>query len=245
MSHHPEVSVIVPAFNEEKNILQFIEEAAAVLPTVARTFEVIIIDDCSSDGTNKIITSALSTYPWLKLVRNDVNIGCHPSTLVGFAVAQFDCIVFLPSDRQIPVSEVDTFLSARHNVDEVVYSWRRHRRDPLLRRVVSRCYNSVVRVLTGTRLHDIDSASMLTKGAVAKIIPTIEARSAYITVEILLAARERGISVREVEIQHRPRVAGIARGLNFRDTFSSAISLIKLVLHVRCREKQVSKRIYG
>lgn len=245
MSHHTEVSVIVPAFNEEGNILPFIEEAASVLPTVAKTFEVIIIDDCSSDATNQIVTSALSTYPWLKLIRNEVNIGCHPSTLVGFSAAQFDCVVFLPSDRQIPVREVDTFLSARQHADDVVYSWRRQRRDPLMRRVVSRCYNYVVRVLTGTRLHDIDSASMLTKGAIAKIIPTIEARSAYITVEILLEARERGISVREVEIQHRPRVAGIARGLNFRDTFSSAISLFKLILHMRGRESQVRKRIYG
>jgi glycosyltransferase involved in cell wall biosynthesis len=209
------LSIVIPAYNEAENIRFVVQEALDILRGLTSRFEIIVVDDASTDETGAILAELSGEIPQLKVIRNPQNIGCHPSSLVGYAAAQGDYCYFIPADRQIPAAEITKFLACAKAGHDVVYSWRQHREDPPHRLWISGFYNLLVRWLFGIRVHDVDSSELLTGRAVAQILPRLRSNSAFITVEILLEAQRQGLRIGEVIIDHRPRLAGKARGLSF------------------------------
>lgn len=211
------LSVIIPAYNEESNLEAVIQECLDVLPGLVPDFEIIVVDDCSTDGSWPLLQRLADEWPMLRPVRNAVNIGCHPASRVGYLAARGDYCYFIPADRQIPVAEVSHFLAKAQAGCDVVYSWRKQRADEPHRILISGFYNVLLRLFFQLRLHDVDSAELLTRRAVESILPNIRGESVFMTVEILLEAQRRHLPIGEVVIAHRPRVAGVARGLNLKD----------------------------
>lgn len=211
------LSIIIPAYNEEENVHAVVHEALETLQHLSDRFEIIVVDDCSTDQTWSKLQELILTIPQLRIIRNTKNKGCHPSSLIGYQAAEGDYQYFIPADRQIPAKEIEKFLEKAKSGYDVVYSWRQHRADPPHRLWVSGFYNFLLRLLFGIRVHDVDSSELLTKRAVEQIVPNLNSSSAFITVEILLEAQRQGLDIGEVIIEHRPRVAGQARGLSFAE----------------------------
>lgn len=211
------LSIIIPAYNEEDNIKVVVQESLETLQSLTDRFDIVVVDDASTDQTWPILQQLAREIPQLKIIRNSKNRGCHASTLVAYQAAEGDYQYFIPADRQIPAAEITKFLEKAKAGHDVVYSWRTHRADPPHRLWVSGFYNIMLRLLFGIRVHDVDSSELLTRKAVEQILPCIRSDSAFITVEILLETHRQGLGIGEVIIDHRPRVAGKARGLSFAE----------------------------
>ena len=224
------LSIIIPAYNEEGNIEPCVRESLDVLRGMTDTFDIVAIDDCSSDQTSDILDRLAEEIPELQVVHNNPNNGCHPSSLVGFKAAKGNYIYFIPGDRQIPAGEFPKFLAKAKEGHEVVYSWRVNRADPLHRLWISGLYNILMRLFFGVHVHDVDSSSMLTKKAIEEVLPNIRSDSAFISVEILITASKKKLPIGEVQIEHRPRTSGVPKGVNLKDLCYVPLDFLSMLL---------------
>lgn len=229
-TQHSGLSIVIPAYNEEGNIEACVRESLAVLQPLGGAIDVVAVDDGSLDQTPQILDRLAKELPQLTVVHNNPNIGCHPSSLVGFKAAKGDYILFIPGDRQIPAEEFPKFLAKAKEGCDVVYSWRVNRADPLHRLWISGLYNIMMRVFFGVSVHDVDSSSMLTKKAVETLLPSIRSDSAFISVEILIAAAKHGLKIGEVEIAHRPRTSGVPKGVNPKDLCYVPLDFLSMLI---------------
>lgn len=214
---HQKLSIVVPAYNEAGNIEAVVRESVETLSSITDDYEIVVVEDCGSDNTWEILEKLASEIPQLKIIKNPHNLGCHPSSLVGFKAATGDWRYFIPGDNQIPAAELPKFLEKADEGCDVVYSWRVKRADPPHRLWISGFYNILIRLFFGIRVHDVDSSSMLSRRAVEELLPDVTAESAFISVEILIAAERHGLKIGEAQIHHRPRLAGVATGINMKD----------------------------
>lgn len=220
------VSVIIPAFNESANLESIIEDCDRNLTSLTSKYEVIVIDDCSTDSTQEVLGKLEKIYPCLKVNCNKKNIGCHPSCLVGFQKASNDVLVFLPADGQVPANNIPKFLETIDRFD-LVCSYRRQREDTFFRQLASRLYNIVLRFLFKINLHDTHSAIAVKKVVVKEIGNKIKSHSSFTSCEFILQAINNGFKVTEIEVEHLPRKAGHATGANLRDAIWTPINLLE------------------
>ena len=226
----PFVSVIVPAYNEAESLPTFLAEVRGVLSKSQYTWELLVLDDASQDETPTVLSELAPELPELRVIRNLQNLGCHPSTLVGFTEANGEYRVFVPGDGQIPASEIVVMLEAAQTQQvDVLYTWRVPRADPMHRRFIGWTYNQILKLFWRIGIHDADSASLLTSKAAESIVPKLNAHSALLTTEILLVARSLELPIGECQIKHRPRSAGVAKGMNFRDFSRLPGDMLKLL----------------
>ncbi len=233
------VDIVIPAYNEAGNIEAVIQESLETLRLLTKHFDIVVVDDHSQDATPDILKRLAIEIPELTVIRNAQNLGCHPSSLVGFRAAKGEHRYFIPGDRQIPAGEMSKFLNESLKGNDVVYSWRVHRADPPHRAWVSGLYNILMRLFFGIRVHDVDSSSLLTRRAVETLLPIIRSDSAFITVEILLEAARHQLGIAEVTIDHRPRIAGVARGLNLKDISKVPFNFLRTLIWFWQKKKEV------
>ncbi|MCP5538284.1 MAG: glycosyltransferase family 2 protein [Akkermansiaceae bacterium] len=124
----PEISCVIPAFNEAENIPCLLKELAAEFAQLARSYEVIIIDDGSRDHTAKVVTEALASYP-LRLLKLSRNFGKESAITAGLAHAQGKAVIIMDADLQHPVSYIPRFLKLWGNGAKMVYAIRENRDD--------------------------------------------------------------------------------------------------------------------
>jgi glycosyltransferase involved in cell wall biosynthesis len=224
------VSVVIPAYNESATLPDFLAEVEQALASTGWSWEALVLDDASVDDTPAVLARLSSTMPQLRVIRNPHNLGCHPSTLIGFAQARGQLCVFVPGDGQIPASEIIVMVQAAQAQQvEVLYTWRVPRADPWHRRLIGWMYNQVLFACWRIGVHDADSASLLSRRAVQHIVPHLNAHSALLTTEILLVAQSQGLPLGECRIRHRPRTAGQAKGMNWRDLTRLPGDMMKLI----------------
>ena len=223
----PDVSCIIPAFNEEGSVKTVVRETAAVLDGLPGCHEIIVVDDASTDRTPAILADLASEVPLLRALRNRQNLGCHPSETIGFDAAQDDVLFFLPADGQISPKELPRLLLQWPQHD-LILTHRARRADPLGRQLVGATYNLVLRLVLGVPARDIDSSILISRRLWQCIAGTIGRDSAFIHVEVALQARQLGAKITEMTIKHYPRLTGQAHGLNTRDATRVPIQLMKL-----------------
>lgn len=241
----PSLSIVIPAFNEEALILQTLTEIYSYCRRQQILFEIIVVDDASTDDTTSIISSFIKTHPECRMVRNVNNIGCHPSVLVGFSKATMDWIVFLPGDGQISPDIINTAipLMPKHHL---LCTHRTLRNDPWYRVAISQFYNFIIRLITGLNIMDFDSAILVRRDFYEKISPLLRSRSASLSVEIAVQTFVHSGIIGQFSICHRPRTAGIARGLNWRDVRGVPKNLIRIArLVLPTRYHALRTRFFG
>ncbi len=200
------LSLILPAWNECEIITTAIREADTALRGITDTYEIIVVDDGSTDGTAELVQQAAETNPAVKLVRHSPNQGYGAALRSGFAAASMDLVAFTDADCQFDLTELDRFmlLSRRY---EVVCGYRIDRKDTPLRCLYSRVYNLMVRTLLGTEVRDADCALKVFHRDVVKSL-RITGSGFLVNSEMLVQAKQQGRSLVEVGVSHRPRTAG-------------------------------------
>ncbi len=200
------ISLILPAWNESEVIESAIAEADAALAPLAHDYEVIVVDDGSSDDTAALVRAVAQHNPAVRLIQHSPNQGYGAALRSGFAAARKDLVVFTDADCQFDLTELDRFVLLSQRYD-IVCGYRIDRKDTALRCLYSKAYNQLVRILLGTGVRDVDCAlKMFHRDIVQQL--KIEGDGFLVNSEILTQAKQRGHSVVEVGVSHRPRTAG-------------------------------------
>lgn len=209
-----EISAVMPAFNEEANLEESVGRMAAVLTACARTFEIIVVDDGSQDGTPAVLERLKSVHPLLRVVRHPHNRGYGAAVRSGFSAARLHWIFLMDSDNQFDPAQLDRLLRRAADAD-IVAGYRKRRRDPLLRRVNAWAFFMLVRFFFGRLANDVNCAFKLIR---RDLIAGMELHSdgALINTEVLVNARRMRARILEIAVDHYPRHFGKQTGANPR-----------------------------
>ena len=215
----PDVSLVVPVYNEERTIERVVEQAVAVLETDARTFEVIVVDDGSRDGTWAAIERLHAQDARVKAVRFKRNFGQHPAMHAGLVRARGDIVVTMDGDLQNQPSDLPKLIAAVANGADVASGRRKGREDSWGRTLPSRMINGMLRRFTSADISDFGCAyNAYRRNAIEPMLGAIGKQK--FTKALVLSG---GASVAEVEVAHAPRTG--------RSRYSP-LRLTRLALHV-------------
>ncbi len=203
------LSLVLPAWNEEAVIAQAVGEAVAALAQVTAEFEVIVIDDGSTDRTAEITAALAAEDGRIRLVRQPANLGYGAALRAGFSAARHELVAFTDADCQFDLNDLAYMLPLATQYD-IVSGYRIDRKDPPLRRFCSWGYNTLIQGLLGSTVRDVDCALKIFH---RDQLPSIEPQSDhyFANTEMSTSARMQGLSVVEVGVRHRPRAAGVSK----------------------------------
>jgi glycosyltransferase involved in cell wall biosynthesis len=201
------LTLVLPAFNEQPNIDDVLEQALTVLPDLVENFEVIVVDDGSTDGTSEAVMKQVDRhYPRVRLLRHRTNLGYGVALRSGFSHARYDLMFYTDADRQFDLSELAFFLPMAESNDLVI-GFRVYRYDTVLRSILSWIYNRMVGVLFRVKVRDVDCAyKLMTREVWEKI--TLESDDFFVDAEIVARARKWNFRIAQKGVRHYPRVAG-------------------------------------
>lgn len=211
-SRLPALSYFFPAHNEAANLRGLVEEALETLPTLAETFEIIIVNDGSRDETSAIADELAVAHPEVRAVHHPTNLGYGAALRSGFAAARHDHLAFTDGDRQFKVVDLGRLIDrlAAGDADAVV-GYRIRRADPLVRTVYAKLYRLANLIFFGLKVRDVDCACKLFTRASLEGV-NVESGGAFFSAELLIKLRARGRHLAEVGVPHYPRTAGSPTG---------------------------------
>jgi glycosyltransferase involved in cell wall biosynthesis len=203
----PTLSVVLPAHNEESNIGPVVGQALSVLPDVCSEFEVIVVDDGSSDATPEVAEALVREHhPRVRLLRHDVNQGYGAAIRSGFQHARYELVFYTDADRQFDLSELAFFLPMANDNDMVI-GFRVYRYDTVLRSILAWVYNRVVTVLFRVRVRDVDCAyKLMSREVLDKVV--LESDDFFVDTELVARARKWNFRIAQKGVRHYPRLAG-------------------------------------
>jgi len=225
------MSVIFPAFNEEGNIRSTVEAAVKVLPKVAMSWEIIVVDDGSSDATTAICDHLKVRYPEVEVISHGQNRGYGAALKSGIMAAKYDLIFFSDSDGQFDLRELQQLICWAEDYD-IVAGYRAKRQDPLHRRINAVGWNVLVRLVLGIKIRDIDCAFKLFRRAVFDQVQ-IRCVGAMVNTEILAQATRLGMRIQQVKVNHFPRRHGKQSGANVHVIIKAFRELCRLWRQLR------------
>jgi glycosyltransferase involved in cell wall biosynthesis len=200
-----EISVIIPLYNEEGNVEPLLAELLGTLRTLGRRYEVICVDDGSSDGTFAALAQAASAEPALRVIRFRRNFGQTAAMSAGIEAALGDVIVPMDGDLQNDPADIGRLLVELERGHEVVSGWRKDRKDRELgRKLPSRIANRLISAVSGVRLHDYGCSLKAYRREVLEGVRLYGEMHRFIPIY----ASWQGARVTELVVNHRPRGAG-------------------------------------
>ncbi len=228
----PSLSIVIPAYNEEANIVAAVEEVSRVAQTLGMDYEILLVNDGSRDRTGAIARTELAPrIPHFRLVEHFPNRGYGGALKAGFEAASQDLIAFIPADKQFKFSEITLLLDKLKPDVDLVSGWRVNRQDNFIRRLNGLGWNTMVRLLFGRTIHDIDCGFKLFRRDVLNHIH-IESNGAMVDTEMLTAMHARGFKLTDVPVTHLPRTAGSPTGANVKVIFRAFRDLFKYRLRL-------------
>jgi len=205
---HVEVSVLVPVLDEAATVEELAARVATVLDRLGRSFEIVFIDDGSSDGTPDRVRAARARDPRVRLIRLRRNFGKAAALSAGFDHSHGAILVTMDGDLQDDPEEIPRFLDTLEGGKlDLVSGWKRQRQDPASKRLPSRLFNWATRRLAQVDLHDFNCGFKAYRREVLGEIAVYGELHRYIPV---LASR-RGFAVGEIEVHHHPRLHGVSK----------------------------------
>ncbi|HOY64421.1 MAG TPA: glycosyltransferase family 2 protein [bacterium] len=224
------ISCVIPAFNEEECVEAAITESLSALRNHCSRYEVIVVDDGSSDATADIVREISSRQPEVKLISHSANIGYGAALRTGFEASSMNLIFYTDCDLQFDAEEISLLLPLLEERD-IVAGYRMHRADNLLRIIVSKCFNIIFRFVFGLRVRDVNCAFKIFKKEVFDSI-IIESDNFFVDAEILAKAKACGMRIAEVGVTHFARRGGKAT-VKPSNVSSTLIQMIKIKISLR------------
>lgn len=200
----PELSLVVPLHNEEHNVEPLVAACTTALSGIDAHYELILVDDGSTDGTLARLRDAVASDPHIRAISLRRRFGKGAALAAGLKRARGDRIATLDADLQEDPAELRRLLGALDDGLDLVTGWRRQRRDPWLKRISSRLFNTLVRLTAGLPLRDINCGFKAMRREVAEELILTGGRFRFIP----LLAHWWGFRVGEIEVSHRARARG-------------------------------------
>jgi glycosyltransferase involved in cell wall biosynthesis len=201
------ISVVVPVHDEERSVARLYVELADALVPLGRPWEVVFVDDGSTDGTFGTLTRLHAHHDHVRVVRLRRNFGKAAALQAGFEEAQGDVVVTIDGDLQDDPAEIPRLLAKLEEGFDLVSGWKTKRRDPLSRRLLSRIFNWASGTVSGLRLHDLNCGLKAYRAEVVEGLRIYGELHRFVPV----LAHYRGFRVAELPVNHRPRAHGSSR----------------------------------
>ncbi len=225
------ISVFFPCYNEEASVERTTLEALRALPGISDDFEIIIVNDGSTDRTGEIGDRLAKEHPHVRVVHNHPNLGYGGALQRGFREATKPWVFYTDGDGQFDFEDLHRILPLLDRYD-IVSAYRSKRQDSLIRRINAWSWTVLVNVVLGLWLRDIDCAF---KVFPRRLFDEIEMKSmgALIDAEVLARAKRMGYSIGQIDVGHRPRLAGCQTGANVRVILRAFGELFRLRKDIR------------
>jgi len=230
------LSIFFPAYNEEANAKKSVEEAIQVAKKITNDYEVIVVDDGSSDRTAQIINQLAKNNSHVVAVHHKKNQGYGGALITGIKKSCNDLIFFSDIDLQFNLGELTKFIPYIDKYD-VVIGYRNPRKDPFMRLANAWGWKTLINMLFHLEVKDIDCAFKLFNHRVFDKIQ-VHSRGAMISAEMLIRIKRAGFSIKELPVKHYPRVAGSPTGAKL----SVIIKAFKDLMKVHRELKKESKK---
>jgi glycosyltransferase involved in cell wall biosynthesis len=201
------ISVVIPVFNEQDSLALLYDELERVAQSANLRFEILFVDDGSSDGSWSVIHTLAEKHADVHGIRFRRNFGKAAALSAGFAAARGDIIMTLDADLQDDPAEIPSFLAKLNEGSDVVSGWKETRLDPWHKTFPSKIFNGMVSWLTGVKLHDHNCGMKCYRAEVFREIRLYGELHRFIPV----LAAARGFNVAEIAIHHRPRKFGYSK----------------------------------
>ncbi len=205
-----ELSVFLPAYNEEENIVRVAEGVLKALPEFAEKFELVIVNDGSKDRTQELAERLAGERGEVRVVSHPANRGYGAALKTGFASARYENIFFMDGDGQLDISELDRLITLFPECD-IAAGFRIKRNDPLHRVMNGKAYNILVRILFGLHVRDIDCAFKLIRKKVTDTVK-LDSESQFLSAEFLIKSQKAGFRIKQAGVHHYPREKGVPTG---------------------------------
>jgi glycosyltransferase involved in cell wall biosynthesis len=221
------LSLFFPAYNDGGTIASLVIRAVQTAARLTPDFEVIIVNDGSTDSTREIADELSRTYPQVRAVHHSSNRGYGGALRTGFAAASKELIAYTDGDGQYDPAELEVLWSRLTPDTDVVTGYKISRSDPWHRIVIGRVYHYTVKCLFGLRVRDVDCDFRLMRREVFHRVK-LERDTGVICLEMMRKIQDAGFNVIEVPVHHYHRTHGRSQFFNFRRVFFTGIDVLKL-----------------
>lgn len=218
------VTVFFPAFNDAQSIGSLVTNALAVLPTLVRDYEVIVVNDGSTDATAGVLAEIAAREPRLKVVHHEQNRGYGAALRTGFSQANKDLVFYTDGDGQYDVSELANLYPLLSDDVDVVNGFKKSRADDFRRQLLGDMYKRFVRFIFRLPIRDVDcDFRLIRKTALQRI--QLSSSSGAICVELVSKLHRAGCVFAETPVIHYPRIHGRSQFFTVRRVTRTAMDV--------------------
>jgi len=227
-----DLSVVIPLLNEKESLEELTAKIAEECSKIKKSFEIIYIDDGSTDGSFDLLLELKQRFTEIRIIRFRRNFGKSAALSEGFRKASGDIVITMDADLQDDPAEITRLINKIEENLDLVSGWKRKRHDPLGKTVPSKLFNMVTRVLSGIKIHDFNCGLKAYRKEVIKAIPVYGELHRYLPV----LAHWRGFKVSEIEVTHHARQFGKSK-FGARRFLSGFFDLLTVLFITRYHQK--------
>ena len=221
------LSVFFPAYNDSGTIASLVITAVQSASKLTPNYEVIVVNDGSSDSTAQILAELARVYPQLKIVTHQVNQGYGGALRSGFASASKEVIFYTDGDAQYDPSEIELLWPKMAPGIDLVNGYKISRSDPWHRIVIGRIYHHTVKIMFGLHVRDVDCDFRLLRRSIFERV-RLEKNSGVICLEMMKKIHDAGFRIVEVPVHHYHRAFGKSQFFNIRRIVKTAVDVMRL-----------------
>jgi glycosyltransferase involved in cell wall biosynthesis len=199
-----ELSIVIPLLDEKESLNELYQQIKTVIQPLQKTYEIIFIDDGSSDGSDKVIFTLHEQDKNVKVIQFRKNYGKSAALAEAFARVEGDYVITMDADLQDDPQEIPRLIQKLEEGNDLVSGWKKKRYDPLSKRIPSKFFNWFVSKVAGIRLHDFNCGLKIYRKEVVKTLKLYGQLHRFIP----MLAQWQGFRVSEIPVQHHPRKYG-------------------------------------
>ncbi|HET8630797.1 MAG TPA: glycosyltransferase family 2 protein, partial [Thermomicrobiales bacterium] len=241
VANGPGISVFFPAYNDGGTIASMVIEAARACRALTDDYEIIVVNDGSTDRTAAVLEELRALVPALRVIDHGRNRGYGAALRSGFAAATRELVFYTDGDAQYDPRELVVLLSRMGPRVDIVQGYKIERHDPIFRIIIGRVYHWGVKLLFGLRVRDTDcDFRLIRKSALDRI--ELESTSGTICVELVKKLQDSGARFAQVPVHHYHRVHGRSQFFNFKRLWATGMNLLRLWIELVARPKLTGKK---
>lgn len=234
------ISVFFPCYNDKNTIIELVKDADTILKEVVQDYEIVVIDDGSTDGSREILKKAQQNSPRLKLVFHEINKGYGGVLQTGFKVCSKDIIFYTDGDGQYDVKELPLLLDILSSDVDFINGIKMCRNDPAYRVILGNTYNFIARLLFWIPIFDTDCDFRLIKKNICQKI-NLGCKSGAVCIELVKKAERAGAKFRQIDVHHYKRKYGTSQFFKINRIIPTFVEFVILWISLNIIERIKNK----